>query len=189
MVLLFLLLLPSPSPSPSPPVDCCSHCFHHSTLFVFNVTECCHFPCHCLPPATSWLLLFRLFSSSFKTTVAVITCSQSGKYSTFHVHTLWYKYPTSSYVPTPLFPLTTMVVLEANGKPIPAAPDPQPAPTPSEIPRAPVPINFEKKAWCRHSVWVHRDPSTISHVPHSTHRHHGTPPLSHDPPNANHHHT
>ncbi len=34
---------------------------------------------------------------------------------------------------------------------------------------------------------MRRDPGTLSHIPHSTHRHHGTPPPSHGLYKSNHH--
>jgi len=71
-----------------------------------------------------------------------------------------------------------MAVLEANGKPIPAAPDPQPASTPSETPREYLPIFSGGKTSRRCSVRVNRDPGTLSYVPTSPHRHHGTPLLN-----------
>jgi len=79
----------------------------------------------------------------------------------------------------------TMAVLEANGKPIPAAPDPKPAPTLSETPRETFPIFSGGKTSSRRPVRVRRDPGTLSHVPLPTHRHHGIPPSSHDVSTAN----
>ncbi len=105
----------------------------------------------------------------------------------FTSHTLWYIYPTSSYVPTPLHPPKTMAVSEANGKPVPAAPDPQPPPTLSEIPSVPLPIFSEQKTSSRRPIRVQRDPGTLSHVQQSTHRHHGTPPSSQEPFNTRQH--
>jgi len=81
----------------------------------------------------------------------------------------------SSYIPTPLHPPKTMVVSEANGKPVPAAPDPQPPPMLSEIPSVPLPIFSKQKTSSRHPICMQRDPGTLNHVPQSTHHHHGTP--------------
>jgi len=78
-----------------------------------------------------------------------------------------------------------MAVLEANGTPIPAAPDPQSTPTSTETPSAPLPINFGTKTSRSRPVRVRRDPGTLIHVPPSTQHHHGKPPSSHDVSIAN----
>jgi len=70
-------------------------------------------------------------------------------------------------VPTLLLPPKTMAVLKANGKPIPAAPDPQLSLIMlSEISHVPLPLFFGQKPSSRHPVWVWHDPGTLSHVQH-----------------------
>jgi len=81
----------------------------------------------------------------------------------------------------------TMAVSEANGKPIPAAPNPQPAPMRLETPSAPLSIISGERTPRSRPVRVRRDPGTLSHVPRSTHRHHGTPTPSHGSYKSNHH--
>jgi len=86
---------------------------------------------------------------------------------------------------TPLFPPMTMAVLEANGKPTPAAPDPLPSQMPSETPHAPLStFTGSKTSWCC-PIWVHHDPGTICHIWPPQHHHHGTPPMSNNLPWAN----
>jgi len=84
----------------------------------------------------------------------------------------------------------TMAVLEANGKPIPVAPNPQPAPTLSKIPHESFLIFSGGKASSRCPIQVCQDPGTLSYIPSLTHCHHGTPLSTHkvltanQPPNS-----
>jgi len=78
-----------------------------------------------------------------------------------------------------------MAVLEVNGKPIPAAPNPQPAPTLSEIPRESFPIFSGGETLRRRPVRVRRDPGTLSYIPYPIHCHHGTLPQTQEASTVN----